>query len=53
MKTVGEFVQETADFMNSGAYRQAVLPCVLAIEATARKVFDKNSLSEEDYKRFL
>ena len=53
MKTVGEFVQEAVDFMNSGAYRQAVLPCALAIEATAQKVFGKESLSEDDFKRFL
>ena len=53
MKTVGEFVQEAVDFMNSGAYRQAVLPCALAIEATAKKVFEKESVSETDYKRYL
>ena len=53
MNTVGEFVQKAVDFMNSGAYRQAVLPCALAIDATARKVFDKENLSENDFKRFL
>lgn len=53
MKTVGELVQESVDFMNSGAYRQAVLPCALAIDATAKKVFGKESISEDDFKRFL
>lgn len=53
MNTVGQFVQEAVDFMNSGAYRQAVLPCALAIDATARKVFGKEMLPEEDFKRFL
>jgi len=53
MKTVGELVQEAVDSMNSGAYRQAVLPTALAIEATARKVFDTETISETDYKKFL
>ncbi len=53
MKTVGELVQESVDFMNSGLFGRAVLPCALAIETTARKVFGKETVSEEDFKRFL
>lgn len=53
MKTVGEYVQEAADFMNSGSYQLAVAPTALAIDATIRKASGKDSLSEDDYKRFL
>ncbi len=53
MNTVGEYVQEAADFMNSGSYLRAVAPTALAIEATMRKAFEKDTLSEDDYKRFL
>lgn len=53
MKNIGEMVQNSVDFMNSGAYRSAVLPCALAIEETAKKVFAKETISEDDFKKFL
>lgn len=53
MNTVGEYVGEAVDFMTSGADRQAVLPCALAIEATVRKILGKDAPSEDDFKRFL
>ena len=53
MNTVGECVQEAADFMNSGSYVRAVAPTALAIEATIRKSLQKDVLSDDDYKRFL
>ena len=53
MNTVGEYVQEAADFMNSGSFQRAVAPTALAIEATIQKSLDKTSLSEDDFKRFI
>ncbi len=53
MNTVGEYVQEAADFMNSGSYFRAVTPTALAIEATIRKSLQKDALSDDDFKRFL
>lgn len=53
MNTVGEYVQEAADFMNSGSYRLAVAPTAMAMDATIRKAVGKETLSEDDYKRFL
>lgn len=53
MKTVGEYVQEAADFMNSGSFQRAVAPTALAIEATLGKSLEKTSLSEDDFKRFI
>jgi hypothetical protein len=53
METVGEFVQEAVDFMNSGSYLRAVAPTARAIEATIEKSLEKTSLSEDDYKRFI
>ena len=53
METVGEYVQEAVDFMNSGAFLRAVAPTACAIEATIGKSLEKVALSEDDYKRFL
>lgn len=53
MKDIGELVQESVDLMNSGSYGRAVLPCALAIEETIKKVFGKDAVSEDDFKRFL
>ncbi len=53
METVGGFVQEAADFMNSGSYLRAVAPTARAIEATLKKSLQKENLSDDDYKRFL
>jgi hypothetical protein len=53
METVGEYVQQAVDFMNSGAFLRAVAPTAQAIEATMRKSLARENLSEDDYKRFL
>ncbi len=53
MTNIGESVQESVDFMNSGNYGRAVLPCALAIEESVKKVLVKEAISEEDFKRFL
>ena len=53
MGTVGEYVQEAVDFMNSGAYLRAVAPTARAIKATTEKFLAKAEPSEDDYKRFL
>lgn len=53
MSTVGQFVQEAVDFMNSGAYERAFVPTAMAIDATAKKAFEKESLNEADFHRFF
>ena len=53
MKTVGEYVQEAVDLMNSGSYALAVHPTALAMEATIGRMLDKEVVSEDDFKRFL
>ncbi|HEY8559610.1 MAG TPA: hypothetical protein VIL74_04340 [Pyrinomonadaceae bacterium] len=53
MGTVGEYVQESVDFMNSGAFSKAVAPAARAIDATVRKSLAKENLSGNDYQRFL
>jgi hypothetical protein len=53
MSTVGQYVQEAVDFMNSGSYESAFVPTAMAIEATAKKTFEKESLSEADFHRFF
>jgi len=53
METVGEYVQEAVDFMNSGSYLRAVAPTARAIDATIRKYLGKDTLSENDFTRFL
>lgn len=53
METVGEYVQEAVDFMNSGAYLRAVAPTAQAIDATLEKVLKKDVPSEDDYRRFI
>ncbi len=41
METVGEYVQEAVDFMNSGAYLRAVAPTAQAIEERWKKLWKK------------
>ena len=53
MKTVGELVQEAMDFADRGLYAQAYLPTVAAISATAAKIYQKDKLSNDDYRRFI
>lgn len=53
MSTVGQVVQEAVDLMNSGSYELAFVPTALAIDATAKKAFEKDSLSEMDFLRFF
>jgi hypothetical protein len=53
MNTVGQYIQDAVDFMNSGSYEMAFVPTAQAIEATARKAYEKESLSEADFHRFF
>lgn len=53
MKTVGELVQNAMDLADRGFYEQAFVPAAAAIFETARKAFEKDELSGDDYKRFL
>jgi hypothetical protein len=53
MMTVGEYVQEAVDFMNSGSYHLAVLPTARAIDATLGKALEKDVASEDDFKRYI
>lgn len=53
METVGQLVQETIDCINSGFKTRSVTPAARAVEATIRKVFTKESVSPDDFKRFL
>jgi len=53
MNTVGEYVQEAADFMNSGSFQRAVAPTARAIEATLQKSLEKENLSEDDFRRYI
>lgn len=53
MKTVSEYVQEAVDLMESGSYDFALVPTVAAISETTKKAFEKDDLSEDDYRRFI
>lgn len=53
MNTVGQFVQEAIDFMNSGSYKLSFLPIAQAIDETVKKAAGKETASEDDFKRFL
>ncbi|MBS1793605.1 MAG: hypothetical protein JSS81_07115 [Acidobacteria bacterium] len=53
METVGQLVQEAVDFTNSGAALRAILPAAQAIAATIRRETGKESLAEDDFKRFV
>lgn len=48
MKTVGEFVQEAVDLMNSGSYDAAFAPTCAAIVETAKKSF-----GDGNYEKFI
>jgi hypothetical protein len=51
--TVGQYLKEAIDFMNGGSYEKAFVPTAMAIDATAKKAFEKGSLSDVDFDRFL
>ena len=53
MNTVGDFVQEAVDLMNSGSYEKAFAPTASAISETAKKAFQKAALSDDNYKTFI
>ena len=53
MKTVSEYVQEAVDLMESGSYEFALAPTVAAISETAKNAFEKDDLSEDDYRKFI
>lgn len=53
MVTIGELVQEAIDLVNSGSHELAFVPTARAIEATAAKAFEKDSVSDADIGRFI
>lgn len=53
MKTVSEYVQEAVDLMENGLYEQSLAPTVTAISETGKKAFERDDLSEDDYRKFI
>lgn len=53
METVGQLVQETIDCINSGFKTRAVTPAARAIEATLRKSLARETVTPDDFKKFL
>jgi hypothetical protein len=53
METVGLFVQEAIDFTDRGLYETAFVSACVAISKTAKKAFEKENLTEADYKKFI
>ncbi|MFL6468270.1 MAG: hypothetical protein ACJ72Z_09970 [Pyrinomonadaceae bacterium] len=53
MESVGQYVQEAVDLMNSGSYERAVPPTTAAIDLTVRKINGKDTFSELDCGRFI
>lgn len=53
MKTVGSLVQESIDFTDRGLLEAAFVSACGAFSETAKRAFEKESLSETDYKKFI
>lgn len=53
MNTVGQFVQEAIDFVNSGSYSRAFPMAALAMRETIGKSLEKDEPSEDDFRRFI
>lgn len=53
MNTIGELVQETIDFSCRNLPSRALIPACLAYNETAKKVFNREHLTEHDNKNFL
>ena len=53
MNTIGELVQETIDFSCRNLPARALIPACLAYNETAKKVFNREQLTEHDNKKFL
>ncbi len=53
METIGQFVQEAVDLTNSGAPLRAIPPAAQAIAATIRRETGRESLAEDDFRRFV
>ncbi len=53
MKTVGSLVQETLDYTDRGLFEPAFVSACAALSETAKRVFEKEDLSEPDYKKFI
>lgn len=53
MNTIGELVQETIDFSGRNLPARAFIPACLAYNETAKKVFDRERLTEHDHKKFI
>lgn len=53
METVGSVVREAIDFTDKGLFEMAFVSACVAFSETAKKAFEKESLTETDYKRFI
>lgn len=53
MKTVGLLVQEAIDFTDRGLFETAFVSACAVVSETIKKAFEKESLTEADYKRFI
>lgn len=53
MHTIGELVQETIDFSCRNLPSRALIPACLAYNETAKKVFNREQLTEHDHKKFI
>ena len=53
MKTVGSLVQEALDFAERGLFEAAFVSVCTALSETAKKAFERKSLSESDCKKFI
>jgi hypothetical protein len=53
MKTVGSLVQEALDYADRGLFEAAFVFACAALSETAKKTFEKEDLSETDYKKLI
>jgi hypothetical protein len=53
MTSVGVYVQQTIDLMNSGSHDLAILPTAAAINASTAKVIENASVGELSIERFI
>ncbi len=50
---IGEYIQEGIDFSDRGLYSLAFFSTCAALNETLKKVNEKDSLNEEDFRRFI
>ena len=53
MKTIGQLVQEAIDLSDRNLFEPAFVPVCDAINQTAQKIFEKESLPEPAYQKFI